>query len=283
MGAAMNLLAAVARDGGGGGGGSRGQEGEKRGREGCARELAGERGVVMLVFFLSGFAALGYEVLWTRFLSLLVVSTVHTYTIALSVVLTGIVAGSFFAARFFDRIGNPGFIFGALQVLSAVSVVLVMGLPSRVWQVLGGGPWVYFVLLLPPALFAGAAFPLAVRLWAGGAARGEPGGGPAFRGEHGGGNFRSARDGVRGLAAGGDAGSHVADLGGERGRGAPRLVEARRSSERGARGSGGGGGALAVARSSAGPGNADPGEPPGRGRRDRGSAGRGRGDTGGRS
>lgn len=43
-----------------------------------------------LLFFLMGFVALGFEVLWTRFLGLLLPNTVYTYTLTLSVVLAAL-------------------------------------------------------------------------------------------------------------------------------------------------------------------------------------------------
>ena len=49
---------------------------------------------VYAAFFVAGFVALGAEVLWTRFLALLMHNTVYTYTITLSIVLLGIVLGS---------------------------------------------------------------------------------------------------------------------------------------------------------------------------------------------
>ena len=47
-------------------------------------------GVVFVLFFAVGFVALGAEVLWVRYLGLLINNTVYTYTLALSVVLVGL-------------------------------------------------------------------------------------------------------------------------------------------------------------------------------------------------
>ena len=46
------------------------------------------------LFFLSGFVAIGTEVIWVRYLSLLIHNTVYTYTLTLTTTLTGIVLGS---------------------------------------------------------------------------------------------------------------------------------------------------------------------------------------------
>ncbi len=51
------------------------------------------RGLPVL-FFVAGFTAVGAEVLWSRFLALVIRNSVTTYTLTLAVVLAGIVAGS---------------------------------------------------------------------------------------------------------------------------------------------------------------------------------------------
>jgi spermidine synthase len=126
---------------------------------------AGSRAVaVVLLFFLTGFVALAYEVLWTRFLGLLTRNTVFTYTISLTVVLTGIVIGSALASRLFDgRVPHARW-FGALQVLSGLYVLALMLLPPALWQSWARAPAARFLLFLPPSILSGAAFPLAVRM-----------------------------------------------------------------------------------------------------------------------
>jgi spermidine synthase len=134
-------------------------------REGGASPAPGRaRAIVAALVFVSGFVALGHEVLWTRFLALLVRNTVYTYTLTLTVVLVGIVLGSWIAARLFDRLPSRAALFGALQVLVGLAVLALMLLPPRFWDRLGEGLALYSVLLLPPAILAGASFPLAVRM-----------------------------------------------------------------------------------------------------------------------
>ena len=119
--------------------------------------------VIPVLFFAVGFAALGGEVLWTRYLGLLVNNTVYTYTMTLTAVLIGIALGSFLAARFFNQSSQRARFFGALQVLSGLAVLILMVQPPDFWQTIGD-LWVYGVLILPPAVLSGASFPLAVRL-----------------------------------------------------------------------------------------------------------------------
>ena len=138
-------------------------------RSGLARprllrpEERGHWGVFAL-FFAVGFVALGSEVLWTRYLGLLIANTVYTYTLTLAVVLVGLVLGSVLASLFFDRTGHRARYFGALQVLLGLGVLLLMMLPSDIWRRLGEEWWIYAVLLLPPGVLGGASFPLAVRM-----------------------------------------------------------------------------------------------------------------------
>ena len=131
-------------------------------RPAAERHVASPR-VLAGLFFLVGFTALGLEVLWTRYLSLLVRISVYTYTITLTVVLAGIVLGSLMASRLAGRRAHVAFWFGMLQVLSALSVLLVMALPPSVLRPIDS-TWVYILVLLPPAVFSGACFPLAIRM-----------------------------------------------------------------------------------------------------------------------
>ena len=124
----------------------------------------GRLGLVSCIFFLSGFVALAHEVLWTRYLALLIRNTVYTYTLSLTVVLAGIVLGSLLAARLAGSVQASALSLGALQVLTGLYVLAVILLPPAAWQKLGPGPGVFFLAFLPPAVFSGASFPLAMRL-----------------------------------------------------------------------------------------------------------------------
>lgn len=122
-----------------------------------------QRTLAVLVFLI-GFVALGNEVLWTRYLALLTRVTVLTYTVTLCAVLVGMVLGGLFAAWRFDRLVARGRVFGGLQVASALLVLTVMLLPPAFWHRMGSDVSTCFLLLLPPAVLAGASLPLAVRM-----------------------------------------------------------------------------------------------------------------------
>ncbi len=121
--------------------------------------------VVSALLFLTGFVALGSEVLWTRHLALLIRNTVYTYTLTLTAVLIGIVLGSVAAGLYFDHSKSRAFWFGSLQVAIGLITLGIMLIPSDFWYHFESLPLsTYFFLLVPPALFSGAAFPLGIRM-----------------------------------------------------------------------------------------------------------------------
>ncbi len=117
-----------------------------------------------LMFFMTGFVTIGSEVLWSRFLTLLMRNTVHTYTITLSVVLTGIVIGSFIASRLFDKRLPLMNIFSILQIITALLSLTLMLLPAHYWRELGQGILPVLLLMLIPGIISGICFPLINRL-----------------------------------------------------------------------------------------------------------------------
>lgn len=120
---------------------------------------------ITVLFFCVGFVALGSEVLWTRYLRLLTrQNNVHTYTLTLTVVLVGIVLGSFLASRLFDRSTPRARYFGLFQILTGLLVLIAMTLPYTFWSGVKNELGMYFLLLLLPAVLSGASFPLAVRM-----------------------------------------------------------------------------------------------------------------------
>ena len=126
----------------------------------ASRRLAAMAGL----FLLTGLAALAAEVVWSRFLSLMVRNSVTTYTLALAVVLTGIVIGSWLAGRLWDRRVPLVPAFAVLQAGAGLVLLTVTGLSAEFWLGLGGGVAPFVLLMLPPAILSGASFPLAIKL-----------------------------------------------------------------------------------------------------------------------
>ena len=127
-------------------------------------------------FGLSGFTAMGYEVLWTRALEQFTHNSTYAYTAMLATFLLGIGGGSAVAAWLADRSRRPLAIFGWLELGIGASVVLGLlvytqlldWIPAAV-EVAGGlGSWpravtlmfaVTAVTLLATTLLFGATFP----------------------------------------------------------------------------------------------------------------------------
>ncbi len=123
-----------------------------------------------VLFFLSGFVVLGNEILWTRYLLLLVQNTVYTYTLTLTVILTGIVLGSLVTSLFLDRVRHRAMLFGIVQILAGITVLILLMLPAVWWQDvvdsadLATHVRVFVLILLAPAILSGMSFPIAIRM-----------------------------------------------------------------------------------------------------------------------
>jgi len=79
--------------------------------------------LVMMVFAISGFAALAYEVVWTRVLVIHVFNTSYAFSLMLAVFLAGLVLGDVLLIRIYDRIEKPVLWLGIVQVGIGISVV----------------------------------------------------------------------------------------------------------------------------------------------------------------
>ncbi len=132
--------------------------------------------VVYGVIGLSGFTALGAEVVWTRVLSLSLGATVYTFSIILAVFLVGLGLGSWVGASLLRGVLSPRVALGVCQGLLILAVAwaayaITQSLPY--WPVnpaLSPSPWHIFQLdmarcfwaILPAAVLWGASFPLAL-------------------------------------------------------------------------------------------------------------------------
>jgi len=118
--------------------------------------------IVYAATFVSGFAALAFEVLWTRMLAEGSGSSIYLFAAILAIFLFGIAAGSaFYGSRSQpdrDTLGALGICLGAIGLAACATVALGSG-------PLGDGFYSERPLILLPATFAmGYAFPLSVRL-----------------------------------------------------------------------------------------------------------------------
>lgn len=142
------------------------------------------RRVFLALFGVSGFVAIGYEIVWSKLLGIVMEGTLYGFAAVLSAYLLGIALGSLAIAGRVDRIRDLPRAFALLHVAIGVAVsagtLVVPYLPFALqrlaaWQ--GGGDAIHLLLLvaapiviLPAALF-GAAFPVLIRIYTRRAAR----------------------------------------------------------------------------------------------------------------
>ncbi|HRG96243.1 MAG TPA: fused MFS/spermidine synthase [Polyangiaceae bacterium] len=129
---------------------------------------------VTLLFFLSGTSGLVFEVVWLRYLTLVVGHTTFAASVVVSGFLGGLALGSYVFGRLAGRVSRPLRAYAALELatgLSALVFTLLLRDASRLAAVLGvpgGGPLAVRVLLAialvaPPAFVMGGTLPLLTR------------------------------------------------------------------------------------------------------------------------
>jgi spermidine synthase/MFS family permease len=139
------------------------------------------RRVALAVATLSGAAALGYEVIWTRLLVLPLRSYSYSFSLMLSLFLLGLVLGALVLARFERKFDDALTALAVVQLAAssyvAASVVWLPRLLEPPSDVSGLGAFVGNALLragpvvIPPTILSGMALPLAVRVFSGDAER----------------------------------------------------------------------------------------------------------------
>jgi spermidine synthase len=133
-----------------------------------------------LGFAVSGFTALGYEILWTRALEQFTHNSTYAYTAMLAMFLLGIGAGSAFTAAWADRARRHLALFGAIEIAIGLSVIAALlvymrlpdWIPAGAAAIGGLESWgraltvifaVAAVSLLATTLLFGATFPFVAR------------------------------------------------------------------------------------------------------------------------
>ncbi|MFL5616239.1 MAG: fused MFS/spermidine synthase [Gemmatimonadaceae bacterium] len=131
---------------------------------------------VYFAIALSGTAALGAEVVWTRLLSLMLGATTYTFSMILGVFLTGLGIGGAAGAVIGRSVQRPRLALAWCQLLQVAAVTFAATMVGRslpYWPInpsLAPSPWFTFQLdltrcawmVLPAACLWGASFPLAL-------------------------------------------------------------------------------------------------------------------------
>ena len=79
---------------------------------------------ILTLFFCSGATALVYEVIWSKYLSLLFGSTIQAQTVVLAVFMGGLALGNRIFGRNADRARSPLLIYGCLEIAIGVYAFL---------------------------------------------------------------------------------------------------------------------------------------------------------------
>jgi spermidine synthase len=126
-----------------------------------------------VLLFCSGAAALIYQVLWIKQLSLVVGAEIYSVTIALSAFFAGLAAGSAFFGRLADRLTRPLLAYAALEcgiAILSVAMTDALARTPRLFAVLemriGTLAWILpFLMVGVPAFLMGGTLPIAIRAW----------------------------------------------------------------------------------------------------------------------
>ena len=130
--------------------------------------------VLGIALFCSGGAALVFQVLWIKQLSLVVGAEVYSVTIAVSAFFAGLALGGAFLGRWADRLARPFLVYSILEVSIAVLSTLATVLLShsavpfaKLEERAAILAWALpFLLVGMPAFFMGGTLPIAIRAWA---------------------------------------------------------------------------------------------------------------------
>ena len=148
-----------------------------------AVEASGSPAVVigsLVIFAVSGFCAMSYEVIWTRLLGLLVGPTTYSFTIVLVTFILGLALGSMLFGWLGDRTDKPVLLLLLTQIVAALFALLLS-------QVLGNSQFFFakliehfrdnfaalsifkavilFIFMLFPTICLGATFPLVGKIY----------------------------------------------------------------------------------------------------------------------
>jgi spermidine synthase len=153
---------------------------EKRKTDRCAR-ISALRGIVILLFLISGATGLVYEVTWTRVFGTIFGNTVFAVSTVLTAFMLGLAVGSWIFGRIADRSGNPLWLYALIELLVGLYAFAFPAivrqtdvLYASIYRAFGATFYqlslirfiVSIVILLGPAALMGGTLPVLSRLWA---------------------------------------------------------------------------------------------------------------------
>ncbi len=136
--------------------------------------------LALVIFAVSGFCAMAYEVIWVKLLGLLVGPTTYSFTIVLVTFITGLALGSMFFGWLGDRIRNTILLLILTQTAAALTALIfsqVMGnsqifFAKLIYEYKDSFAQLYllkasvlFAFMVLPTFFLGATFPLVGKIY----------------------------------------------------------------------------------------------------------------------
>ncbi len=140
----------------------------------------------LVVFAVSGFCSMSYEVIWTKLLGLIIGPTTYSFTIVLVTFITALALGSMFFGWLGDRTKQPVWLLIGTQLAAAIFAIFVS-------HILGNSQFFFakliyqfqksfallnitkaaavFVFMLPATILLGATFPLVGKIYTTSASR----------------------------------------------------------------------------------------------------------------
>jgi spermidine synthase len=143
-----------------------------------ASNKSASKNLILFGFGLSGAAALIYEVVWFRALSLILGSTTYALSTMLSAFMSGLALGSFLGGKLADRVKNPIAAFGFLELGIAIFGLLTLPIIRNLSPLYA---WIFytfhlsfsgfsiaqfilaFLVMLIPTTLMGATFPVVLK------------------------------------------------------------------------------------------------------------------------
>ena len=136
--------------------------------------------VVLIVYALSGFCALAYQVLWTRVLVFFLGNTTHAFAVMLTTYLLGLALGSFIFSKFLDKGKHLLTLLAFIEVFIGLFALLSIWEFTKLGNILDyfyalfGSDWGAligtryigsFLIMFIPTLLMGIAFPLVNKIY----------------------------------------------------------------------------------------------------------------------
>ena len=143
--------------------------------------LPGSTVWILIIFAVSGFCAMAYEVIWTKLLGLIIGPTAYSFTIVLATFIIGLALGSLLFGRLADKSKRPHWLLFFTQLCAAflslgISHILgnsqlffaklIYHFKDQFVQLTFVKTGVLFGLMLGPTLCLGATFPLVGKIYA---------------------------------------------------------------------------------------------------------------------